>query len=96
VNPEFITDEHIALAIQALIHNREIDTNSHIELGPFRGGIEIIHEHEHMPSKVEWAAKIHVRNLADPLWASYTRDYGVDVVSEKLYWLTESWQEVVQ
>lgn len=94
-NPEFITREHVAKAIhlQTIDGGEEENTSSELVLHPFTGSIRVIADHEHMPSKVEWAAKIHIDGVEDPLWAAYTEDWGIDVEEKKLYWLTDSYQE---
>jgi len=92
-NPEYISREHVATALTTLTHAVKTDTNSHIHFGPFAGGIEVIHGHEWMPSKVQWAAKLEIAGVDEPLWASYTEDWGVDIQADKLYWLTDKYQE---
>ena len=95
INPDYVGREQVADAIQLLTlsHGAEDDTNTELVLHPYSGSVSMIADHEWMPAKVEWAARVYVDGLNEPLWASYTPDYGIDISTEKLYWLRDCYQE---
>ena len=94
LNPEFVGREHIATALQLLTHHdHNVSSNACINTGNYPATIEFIPDHEKMPAKVTWAARIHIDGLNEPLWATRSHKYGVEISDKPEYWITKRYQK---